>query len=239
VWSARWAPENVRLLQEQDREGLAREPLWAHATEGVEVGGLLVAAPDAPALTGDDRTWQLVAVVTAHDRERGSAALILNRPATATLGDLLGWGLRLGDDGDAAATGAAAALAPAPVYLGGFFGPNRLAAQPVSVLHAQADLPAAAELAPGLGVYTGGVPALAAAVGAGSVPLARVRVVAGALVWPPGALAAAVADGVWFTAAASRALILKQCLGLPVPLWREALGLMGGEYAKAARRREG
>lgn len=33
----------------------------------------------------------------------------------------------------------------------------------------------------------------------------------------------------------SRSLVLKQCLQLPVPLWREALCLMGGEFAEAAR----
>jgi hypothetical protein len=37
-----------------------------------------------------------------------------------------------------------------------------------------------------------------------------------------------------FTAACSRPLILKQCLQLPVPLWRELLQLMGGEYLAAA-----
>lgn len=235
VWSARWADENVHLLQQQDVL-LAREPLWAHPTESVEVGGLLLASPDAPAILGDDRAWQLVALVTAHGGEQGqpSAALILNRPATATLGDLLGWGLRLGAGGDADAV--AAALADAPVYLGGFFPPNKLAAQPVTLLHGEPSLPGSIELAPGLGVYTGGGAALAAAVAAGDVPLERVRVVAGALAWPAGGLAAAVAAGAWLTAAASRALVLKPCIGLPVPLWREALGLCGGEYAKAARR---
>ena len=236
VWSARWTPENVHLLQQQDREGLAREPLWAHATNGVEVGGLLIASPDAPVLLGDDRAWQLVALVTSHaGGGEPSSALILNRPSSATLGDLLDWGLTLGTD--AATASLAAALADAPVYLGGFFAPNRLAAQPIALLHAEASPPGAVELAPGLGVYTGGGAALAAAVAAGAVPLERVRVVAGALGWAPGGLEAAAAAGVWWTAAASRALILKPCTGLPVPLWRETLGLCGGEYGKAAKKR--
>ena len=38
-----------------------------------------------------------------------------------------------------------------------------------------------------------------------------------------------------YPAACSRPLILKQCLQLPVPLWRELLQLMGGEYMAAAR----
>lgn len=38
-----------------------------------------------------------------------------------------------------------------------------------------------------------------------------------------------------WTAAASRPLVLKQCLQLPKPLWKEMLALMGGEYATAAK----
>jgi hypothetical protein len=30
--------------------------------------------------------------------------------------------------------------------------------------------------------------------------------------------------------------VLKQCLQLPVPLWREAMCLLGGEHAETARR---
>lgn len=38
-----------------------------------------------------------------------------------------------------------------------------------------------------------------------------------------------------WTAAASRPILLKQCLQLPKPLWKEVLECMGGEYATAAR----
>lgn len=38
-----------------------------------------------------------------------------------------------------------------------------------------------------------------------------------------------------WTAAASRPIVLKQCLQLPKPLWKEVLECMGGEYAAAAR----
>ena len=40
-----------------------------------------------------------------------------------------------------------------------------------------------------------------------------------------------------YTAACSRSLVLKQCLQLPVPLWKEILELMGGQYAQVARKR--
>ena len=233
-----------------------REALWIHALEGglPELGGLLVATPEAVSLTGDERRSQLVCYVTKHDPQQGSVALILNRPATAALGDLLGWGLRFGgggggrddDDDDeeegrpstsSSSSSVEAAFGDSTVYLGGFFSPARIAAQPLTLLHGIPDLPGAAEVVPGGGVFGGGVAAAAAAVASGQQPVSRCRLFAGALVWPPGGLRAEVEGGVWFAAASSRAVVLKPCLGLPVPLWRECLGLMGGEYAKAARRR--
>ena len=53
--------------------------------------------------------------------------------------------------------------------------------------------------------------------------------------WAPGELQQQVAAGAWWCAAGCRALALKQCLQLPVPLWLEVLCLMGGEQAEAAR----
>ena len=224
-----------------------REPLWVHALEGglPELGGLVVATPDAVNLTGDARRAQLVCYITKHDPVQGSVALILNRPATAALGDLLGWGLRFGGGGDegggeggpSTPSSVEAAFGDSPVYLGGFFSPARIAAQPLTLLHGIPGLAGAEEVSPGGGVFSGGVAAAAAAVASGQQPESRCRLFAGALVWPPGGLAAEVESGVWYAAASSRAVVLKPCLGLPVPLWRECLGLMGGEYAKAARRR--
>lgn len=215
-----------------------------------ELGGLLVATPEAVLLTGDERRSQLVCYITKHDPQQGSVALILNRPATAALGDLLGWGLRFGgsgggggdDDGGGPSTSAPsssveAAFGDSVVYLGGFFSPARIAAQPLTLLHGIPNLPGATEVVPGGGIFSGGVAAAAAAVVSGEQPVTRCRLFAGALAWPVGGLEAEVESGVWFSAVSSRAVVLKPCLGLPVPLWRECLGLMGGEYAKAARRR--
>ncbi len=38
-----------------------------------------------------------------------------------------------------------------------------------------------------------------------------------------------------YPAACSRSLVLKPALQLPVPLWREVLQLMGGQYLGIAR----
>jgi putative transcriptional regulator len=237
VWSARFTPENVHLLQSQDR-ALAREALWAHATGAPEAGGLVIASPDAPEILGDDRAWQLVVLVTSHG-PAGSSGLILNRPATASLGDLLGWGLNLGG-GDGGSADGSSPLEAAPVYLGGYFPPTKIARQPVTLLHGASDLEGAVEVGgPGSGLFTGGAGPVAAAVSAGRLGLASVRIFAGTLTWPPGGLEAECGAGAWIPAAASRVLSLKPCLGLPVPLWVEALTLMGGEWGAMARRGRG
>ena len=74
----------------QDRK-LAREGLWAHETEVPEVGGLLLARAEAPELNSDSRLCQLVVFILEHG-PNGSKGLIINRPSTATVGDLLEWG---------------------------------------------------------------------------------------------------------------------------------------------------
>lgn len=62
------------------------------------------------------------------------------------------------------------------------------------------------------------------------------RFFAGCCAWGPGQLEQEISEGAWYTASSSRSLVLKQCLGLPVPLWQEAMGLMGGEFAAEVQR---
>lgn len=61
------------------------------------------------------------------------------------------------------------------------------------------------------------------------------RFFAGCCAWGPGELQIEIQEGAWYTASSSRSLVLKQCLGLPVPLWQEVMGLMGGQYAAQVR----
>ena len=56
-----------------------------------EVGGLLLARAEAPELNSDSRLCQLVVFILEHG-PNGSKGLIINRPSTATVGDLLEWG---------------------------------------------------------------------------------------------------------------------------------------------------
>eukprot|EP00611_Tribonema_gayanum_P029053 TRINITY_DN7667_c0_g1_i1.p1 TRINITY_DN7667_c0_g1~~TRINITY_DN7667_c0_g1_i1.p1 ORF type:complete len:318 (+),score=68.94 TRINITY_DN7667_c0_g1_i1:78-1031(+) len=51
----------------------------------------------------------------------------------------------------------------------------------------------------------------------------------------PGHLQAEMDAGKWICAATSKELILKPCINLPVPLWREVLTLMGGKHSILGR----
>jgi hypothetical protein len=63
---------------------LAREDTWAHATGAPEVGGLLLATPDAPRILGEEY-WQAVVFLVQHG-EQGSLGLLLNRPTGLDMG---------------------------------------------------------------------------------------------------------------------------------------------------------
>ena len=54
------------------------------------------------------------------------------------------------------------------------------------------------------------------------------------MTWQPGQLQIERASGMWYVAEASRVIALKECMQLPLPLWREVLHLMGADYEKVA-----
>ncbi|CAN0546668.1 unnamed protein product, partial [Ectocarpus sp. 12 AP-2014] len=53
--------------------------------------------------------------------------------------------------------------------------------------------------------------------------------------WAPGQLEDEIQRGVWMPVATSTNVILKHCLSLPVPMWREVMTLMGPKYGLLAR----
>jgi hypothetical protein len=57
-WASRVSEENSRLLQVQN-PSLASEETWAHATTQPEIGGLLLATRDGPAILNTDKYWQV------------------------------------------------------------------------------------------------------------------------------------------------------------------------------------
>jgi len=103
----------------------------------------------------------------------------------------------------------------------------------VNLIHGHKSLDGAQEIVPG--IYCGGERDAIRAVRDDQLTSSDFRFFAGCMVWQPGQLAEEIAGGGWISAASSRSLVLKQCLGLPTPLWKEAMELMGGEYGATAR----
>jgi len=81
------------------------------------------------------------------------------------------------------------------------------------------------ELAPGTGIFAGqgadAVVAAARAVASGTLAPLDVRMFVGRTTWPRGELDELCATHEHRPAAAARSIALKQCLGLPKPLWHE------------------
>ena len=99
------------------------------------------------------------------------------------------------------------------------------------VVHGLDDVDGAQELAPNLGIYRGGAAAAAERVREGTAEPLDFRFFIGRYEWGPGELAKDVRDGVYRPAACSRGVALKQCLGLPKPLWHEVMDMLGGSSA--------
>ena len=83
---------------------------------------------------------------------------------------------------------------------------------------------------------TGGLQGALDLVQAGEAAPADFRFFLGCMAWGPGELEDELKQGLWHTAAVSRNLVLKQCVALPTPLWKEMMELMGGEFLEIARK---
>ena len=205
---------------------LAAEPMWAHASP-LEQGGLVVATN----LAGEyekGRYWQIVVLILRKDEE-GAIGVILNRPSSLNIGDspVQTIGQVVTEDGEERnlTSDLQARFAAEPVYCGGF-----RAQQMVHIVHGQ-PLPSATEVVPG--VYAGGIGDALAAIEDGVDP-STFKFFMGCMAWGPGELEEQVEHGFWTTASCARAVALKHCLQLPVPLWKEVCDLMGGEAALEA-----
>ena len=80
----RTCDDNLRRLQ-LDSPALAAEGVWCHPLPRPEQGGLLIATSRASEVLGDVKYEQLVALLVEHG-ERGSIALVLNRPTGMVMG---------------------------------------------------------------------------------------------------------------------------------------------------------
>mmetsp|Transcript_47466 Transcript_47466/g.92686 ORF Transcript_47466/g.92686 Transcript_47466/m.92686 type:complete len:424 (+) Transcript_47466:155-1426(+) len=178
--------------------------------------------------------WQEVALVVGQDEEAGTVSYVnINRPLRLSLSDdnpiaelvLFGASPTRVNDRGALIKFMVAFEEKCAVYLGG---PDEQTL-PATMIHGIADLPGATEIAPGTGIFEGGVTAACEGVIAGKYRPLDFRFFVGKQVRRTREAAVAVAGGAYTAVACARPVALKQCIGLPKPLWHEIMELCGGE----------
>ncbi|CBJ27043.1 conserved unknown protein [Ectocarpus siliculosus] len=195
---------------------LAGQDAWAHELSAPEKGCLIVAKSTQFSMA---QTYfnEAVIFLASYD-EAGSAGFILNRPTSVQLGDLV--------EGNALRQ-----FQKTPLYLGGDVGEGN-----VQILHpfGPEKLTDSMEIIPG--VYIGGaVDEADRMVASGRAKVDDFKFMLHLCGWAPGQLEDEIQRGVWMPVATSTNVILKHCLSLPVPMWREVMTLMGPKYGLLAR----
>jgi hypothetical protein len=187
------------------------------------------------------QTWQEVCLVLSPNTLGGySEAVVINQPITTNINKPLATLLLEGSSPELQEASSTATNNKYPfdfvdkfvqafgssgaVYMGG---PD-LATEPALLVHGIADLEGATELAPGTGIYEGGLPAAVEGVLDGSLQPLDFRFFIGRRIFDPKAdsgkattLLRKVQEGAYKPVACARSVALKQCLGLPKPLWHE------------------
>lgn len=174
-----------------------------------------------------NQEWQQVVLVFSIGGGGAASGVAINRPLMAEVTPELAKLLlkQTGEAGVLAPKLIEAFGAQTCVYLGG---PSDQDSGAVLV-HGVHSLDGATELAPGTGIYTGGERAAIEAVRRGAASPLDFR-------WFIGRHTSLKAgNGGWRGMACARPVALKQCLGLPKPLWHEVMELCGGECATLSR----
>lgn len=184
---------------------------WAHALPAPELGCLLVAHP---MMFTQQQTYFNLAIILlfVHD-QNGSAGLILNKPTRFTLGELDGM------------TQVAMGFEENQLYLGGDVGDDAL-----NLLHGFKDVKNSTEIMDG--VYLNGFEDAQKSVMKGAKNASDFKFYARYCGWKAGQLEEECKSGVWFPAACSSNLIVKDhsVAHGPADLWHQVMQLMGGEY---------
>ena len=182
------------------------------------------------------QTWQEVCLVLSHSA-KSSEAVVINRPVAKNVNKQLASVLLEGSEGNSLSGRYPYGFVDkfvqafgdeAGIYLGG---PNR-ATDPAWFLHGIADLEGAEELAPGTGIYQGGLISAVEGILEGKYQPLDFRFFIGRQVFNPAAamddqeaipttLTEFTESGMYKPVACDRSVALKQCLGLPKPLWHE------------------
>ncbi|KAL6765736.1 hypothetical protein V8C86DRAFT_2448637 [Haematococcus lacustris] len=206
-----FSPQDSVLEPGHQQASLPLNGLWAHSIPGPEKGCLLLAHP----LMFNSRQeyfFQSVILLLEHN-DKGSFGVILNRPSVYTLSQLQ-------------LTHPLPEFADCKLYVGGDVGDGG-----VHLLHSHADLEGSTEVV--RGVNLGGIQAAQQAVAQGKAKAGDFRFYAKYSGWGAGQLARECRAGVWFTAAASPAVILSEPdANGECDTWHRVLSLMGGDYSE-------
>lgn len=190
----------------------------------------------------NQETWQEVCLVLERNEGASATSLVLNRPMALKLTENLAELVLYGAYGNSNKSSSRyrkdlvkflnAFGEECAVYIGGPHQQEKAAI----MIHGIADLPGAAEISPGCGIYCGGIEAAIQGVVAGQYKPLDFRFFVGRHTYEQSAhMDLAVVLGKYQPIACTRALALKQCLSLPKPLWHEVLELCGGEMEEISR----
>lgn len=202
--------------------------------------------------------WEELSVIVAHDgkgikAENGeSVSLTINRPLSVGISDSLTELILFGSLGSTSSTSSdgsqheylsdmytsdfkasfkSAFGSQGVVYVGG---PD-MQHLPAILLHGQVGLKGSEEVSPGSGLCTGGLQAAVESVLAGKTDPLDYKFMVGRRTSAPGFLEGYCRTGVYAPVHAPRAVGLKQCVGLPKPLYHEVMTLCGGEMEEISR----
>ncbi|CAJ1347898.1 unnamed protein product [Effrenium voratum] len=226
-----WSKNTMFCYKLADR--LTMEALHQLAERSQDIRSLTNADKELIQLYGDmESTWQSVCLVLSAVGDMATEAVTLNRPFARSLDTRLARLLLFGES----QTGASVkeqtllerslqAFGEAAVYFGGPQGLN----QPGVLVHGFSDIEGAEEIAPGTRIYRGGVEAAIEGIIDGRYAPLDFR-------WFIGRHENLTTQrAAWIPVACARPVALKQCLGLPKPLWHEVLELCGGEHAELSK----
>ncbi|KAJ1445957.1 hypothetical protein M885DRAFT_578381 [Pelagophyceae sp. CCMP2097] len=182
--------------------------------------------------------WQEVVLVLEHSPER-STSVVINRPvaqrAERELSTALVSALEVDTAAKLTADQFSLAFAPKFAAYAGTSPKRGISVKDVAIIHGVEGLDGATEIAPGIGIYRGGGAHAARNVISEANDSLEFRFFIGRQEWAAGDLDRAVAAGEYRPAACARALALKQCLGLPKPLWHEIMEMLGGVSLEVSR----
>ena len=187
----------------------------------------------------NQESWQEVCLVLERDTAVGTAtALVLNRPMAFQLTENLARLVLHGEFSVETPTSTgrrpdlhkfmAAFGSECAVYIGG---PDDQG-KPAEIIHGIKALKGAREIAPGTGIYRGGLAAAVDGVLKGIYQPLDFRFFVGKHLYEENLLDVSVLLGKYQPIACSRALALKQCISLPKPLWHEVLEFVGGDMTE-------